>query len=66
MEFEGVAFTTLASLVKSKLTATHVSFKSFDGYSTNNPLDACMDDDVMIAHKWNGSRCPKSTVAPRA
>ena len=54
MEFEGVPFFTIADLVKPKPEATHVFFKSYDGYSTNNPLDVCMDDDVLIAHKWNG------------
>jgi DMSO/TMAO reductase YedYZ molybdopterin-dependent catalytic subunit len=54
MEWQGVSFFTLADLVKPKASASHVFFKSFDGYSTNNPLDACMDDDVLIAHTWNG------------
>ena len=54
MEWEGVAFFTIAELVKPKAEASHVFFKSYDGYSTNNTLDACMDDDVLIAHKWNG------------
>ena len=49
-----MAFFTLADLVKPKPEATHVFFKSYDGYSTNNPLDVCMDDDVLIAHSWNG------------
>jgi DMSO/TMAO reductase YedYZ molybdopterin-dependent catalytic subunit len=54
MEWEGVAFFTLADLVKPKPAASHVSFKAHDGYTTNNPLDVCMDDDVLIAHSWNG------------
>jgi DMSO/TMAO reductase YedYZ molybdopterin-dependent catalytic subunit len=54
MEWEGVAFFTIADLVKPKADATHVFFKSYDGYSTNNPLEACMDDDVLIAHRWKG------------
>jgi DMSO/TMAO reductase YedYZ molybdopterin-dependent catalytic subunit len=54
MEWEGVAFFTIGELVKPKPEATHVFFKSYDGYSTNNPLVACLDDDVLIAHKWNG------------
>ena len=58
MEWQGVAFFTLAELVRPKPEATHVLFKSYDGYSTNNPLDACMDDDVLIAHKWNGKPLP--------
>ena len=51
MQWEGVAFFTLAELVKPKAAAAHVLFKSYDGYSTNNALDVCMDDDVLIAHK---------------
>jgi DMSO/TMAO reductase YedYZ molybdopterin-dependent catalytic subunit len=54
MEWEGVAFFTLADLVKPKPKAKFVFFKSYDGYSTNNPLDVCMDDDVLIAHKAYG------------
>lgn len=53
MEWEGVAFFTIAELVKPKPAATHVFFKSYDGYSTNNPLEVCLDDDVLIAHTWN-------------
>ena len=58
MEFSGVAFFTLADLVKPKATASHVFFKSHDGYSTNNPLDVCLDDDVLIAHSWRGQALP--------
>ena len=54
MKFTGVAFFTLADLVQPKSTATHVFFKSYDGYSTNNPLAACLDDDVLVAHKFAG------------
>jgi DMSO/TMAO reductase YedYZ molybdopterin-dependent catalytic subunit len=54
MEFTGVAFLTLAELVRPKASATHVFFKAYDGYSTNNPLDVMMDDDVLVAHSWQG------------
>jgi DMSO/TMAO reductase YedYZ molybdopterin-dependent catalytic subunit len=64
MEFEGVSFFTLADLVKPKPNATQVFFKSYDGYSTGNTLDACMDDDVMIAHKWNGQPLTKEHGGP--
>ena len=49
MPWQGVAFLTLADLVKPKSAATHVFFKSYDGYSTNNPLAVCLDDDVTAA-----------------
>jgi len=54
MDWEGVAFFTLLDLVQPKPEARHVFFKSYDGYTTNNPLDTLMDDDVLIAHSWNG------------
>lgn len=54
MQWEGVAFFTIAELVRPKPSAKHVFFKSYDGYSTNNPLEVCLDDDVLIAHTWNG------------
>lgn len=54
MEWEGVAFFTLAELVRPKPETEHVFFKSYDGYSTNNPLEVCLDDDVLVAHRWNG------------
>ncbi len=52
--FAGVAFFTLAELVKPKASAKHVFFKSYDGYSTNNPIEACMDEDVLVAHSADG------------
>ena len=64
MDWEGVAFLTVADLVKPRAEATHVFFKGYDGYSTNNPLDVCMDDDVLIAHKWNGQPLSKEHGGP--
>lgn len=64
MEFAGVAFFTVADLVKPKPNASHVFFKSYDGYSTNNPLAVCLDDDVMIAHSWNGKPLTKEHGGP--
>jgi DMSO/TMAO reductase YedYZ molybdopterin-dependent catalytic subunit len=64
MEWQGVSFFTLAELVKPKANATHVFFKSYDGYSTNTPLSVCMDDDVLIAHHWNGKPLTKEHGGP--
>jgi len=64
MEWEGVAFFTIADLVKPKPEATHVFFKSYDGYSTSNPLEVCLDDDVLIAHKWHGKPLPVEHGGP--
>lgn len=64
MAWEGVSFFTLVDLVRPKDSATHVFFKSYDGYSTNNPLDVMMDDDVLIAHSWNGAPLPREHGGP--
>ncbi len=64
MVFEGVAFFTLADLVRPKPEAKHVFFKSYDGYTTNNPLAVCLDDDVMIAHRWNGQPLTRDHGGP--
>ena len=64
MEFSGVAFFTLAELVKPKPYATHLFFSGYDDYTTNTTLDACMDDDVMIAHSWNGEPLPLEHGGP--
>ncbi len=64
MEFEGVAFFTIADLVKPKPEASDVFFKGYDGYSTNNSLDVCMDDDVLIAHSWKGKPLTKEHGGP--
>jgi DMSO/TMAO reductase YedYZ molybdopterin-dependent catalytic subunit len=64
MAWSGVAFFTLADLVKPKPEAAHVFFKSYDGYSTNNPLAVCLDDDVLIAHAWNGKPLAREHGGP--
>jgi len=55
MTWTGVPFLAIADAVRPKREATHVFFKSYDGYSTNNPLEVCLDEDVLIAHQWNGA-----------
>jgi DMSO/TMAO reductase YedYZ molybdopterin-dependent catalytic subunit len=62
MEFEGVAFFTIADLVKPRPEATHVFFKSYDGYSTNNPLDVCMDDGKPLTKEHGG---PARVIIPK-
>jgi DMSO/TMAO reductase YedYZ molybdopterin-dependent catalytic subunit len=54
LEFSGVAFFSIADLVKPKPSAQHVIMQSYDGYTTNLTLEAMLDDDVMIAHSWRG------------
>ena len=53
-EWSGVAFTTLFELVQPKPEAKFVYFTSYDGYSTNVPLELCLDGDVLVATKFGG------------
>lgn len=60
----GVAFTTLYELAQPKPAARFVYFTSYDGYSTNVPLDLCLDDDVLIATSFDGAPVSKEHGGP--
>jgi DMSO/TMAO reductase YedYZ molybdopterin-dependent catalytic subunit len=62
--WSGVAFTTLYELVQPKAEARFVYFTSFDGYSTNLPLDQCLDDDVLVATGFEGKPVPREHGGP--
>ena len=47
------AFFTIADLVRPRQSAKYLIMQSYDGYSTSMPLEAMLDDDVMIATHWN-------------
>ena len=62
--WSGVAFTTLYELVQPKADAHFVYFTSYDGYSTNVSLEKCLDDDVLIATKFDGAPVPREHGGP--
>ena len=53
-QWTGVAFTTLFEIVQPKPEARFVYFTGYDGYSTNVPLENCLDDDVLVATQFAG------------
>jgi DMSO/TMAO reductase YedYZ molybdopterin-dependent catalytic subunit len=63
-EWSGVAFTTLFELTQPKPEARFVYFTSYDGYSTNVPLAHCLDDDVLIATRFNGAPLTREHGGP--
>jgi DMSO/TMAO reductase YedYZ molybdopterin-dependent catalytic subunit len=63
-EWSGVAFTTLFELAQPKPEARFVYFTSYDGYSTNVPLEHCLDDDVLIATKFGGAPVTREHGGP--
>ncbi len=60
----GVAFTTLYEMVQPKAEAKYVYFTSYDGYSTNVPLAACLDDDVLVATAFDHAPVSKEHGGP--
>ncbi len=60
----GVAFTTLYESVQPKAEAQFVYFSGYDGYSTNLPLEQCLDDDVLIATHFDGALLAKEHGGP--
>jgi DMSO/TMAO reductase YedYZ molybdopterin-dependent catalytic subunit len=50
MDWEGVSARDLIMLAAPRETARYVTIHGYDDYTTNLPLDALLDDDVLIAH----------------
>ena len=50
MNWEGVLARDLVALAAPTEAAQFITLHGFDGYTTNLPLDALLDDDVLIAH----------------
>jgi DMSO/TMAO reductase YedYZ molybdopterin-dependent catalytic subunit len=55
-DFAGVPFLHLLDLVRPRPEARFVMLRSFDDYTTNVPLADLADDDVLLAHSWQGKR----------
>jgi DMSO/TMAO reductase YedYZ molybdopterin-dependent catalytic subunit len=53
-DFDGVPLLHLLELVQPRPSARYVMLRSFDDYTTNLPLSHLIDDDVLLAHSWQG------------
>lgn len=53
-EWQGVLTRHMLSVVQPKASAKFATLLSFDGYITNVPLAALKDEDVLLAHSWQG------------
>jgi DMSO/TMAO reductase YedYZ molybdopterin-dependent catalytic subunit len=51
--WRGVRVRTLLERARPRPQATHVIVHSHGGYTTNVPLDALLDDDVLVAHSFD-------------
>ncbi len=52
--WEGVAVKDLMTMVKLAPSVSHVVLHCDGGYTTNLPLEAFLDDDVILAHRHDG------------
>ena len=60
----GVAFFTLIDVVRPKPEVRYVLFGSRDNYTTNVRLEDVMDDDALIATKYDGKPLPLEHGGP--
>ena len=63
-QWGGVALTTLYELARPRPEARFVYFASYDGYSTNVALAACLDDDVLVATSFDHRPVPREHGGP--
>jgi len=62
--WEGVSFRHLLQAAQPRTEARFVYFTTYDNYSTNLPLDACADEDVLLARLWNEQPLPREHGGP--
>lgn len=62
--WEGVTGQHFLSVVKPKPEAKFMVFHSHDGYTTNLPIAAFAEDDVILAHSWNGEPVSREHGGP--
>jgi len=60
----GVHVAHLLEVARPKPDAMHCVFHSYDGYTTNVRLDRFADEDVLLAHTWNGKALPREHGGP--
>ncbi len=63
-DFLGVPALLLLDLVLPRASCTHVMLRSYDDYTTNIPLRDLADDDVLLAHSWQGRELSREHGGP--
>lgn len=64
MNWQGVLARELIAMTEPLPTAKYVTLHGYDGYTTNLPLDALLDDDVIIAHSVLGAPLTQAHGGP--
>jgi DMSO/TMAO reductase YedYZ molybdopterin-dependent catalytic subunit len=63
-DWTGVMFRDLTKMLRVKPSARHVMQHAYGGYTTNLALDVMMNEDVILAHTFNGEPLPKEHGGP--
>jgi DMSO/TMAO reductase YedYZ molybdopterin-dependent catalytic subunit len=63
-QWTGISAKHVLRTVRPKSDAKFITFHSFDTYSTNVPLSAFDDDDVLLAHAWEGKPLSREHGGP--
>ena len=64
MDWQGVRARDVLVLAMPLAKAKFVTMHGYDGYTTNLPLEALLDDDVLIAHSVLGQTLTKDHGGP--
>lgn len=62
--WQGVRATDLLAIARPKPAARHVAFTSYDGYTTNVPLEEFAREEVLLAHAWEGAPLTRQHGGP--
>jgi DMSO/TMAO reductase YedYZ molybdopterin-dependent catalytic subunit len=63
-EWKGVSTRDLLDLAMPKSEATHVMLTSYDGYTTNLPLDDFAAEEAILATHWEGTPITRDHGGP--
>lgn len=63
-EFTGVLFRDFLEALRPLPSARFIMARSFDGYSTNIPLEWLTGNDALLCHSWNGEPLSREHGGP--
>jgi DMSO/TMAO reductase YedYZ molybdopterin-dependent catalytic subunit len=62
--WRGVSAKTLLDIIKPKPEVKHVLFTAYDGYTTNVKLSVFAEENVLLAHNWEGQPITREHGGP--
>jgi len=63
-KWEGVSFKTIIEMVEPRNNANYVTIECGEGYTTSLSLEEMMDDDVLLAYKFEDKPLPLEHGGP--